>query len=384
MNVCLITTAQPVDYSRFFHREAATLAGSGYDVTVVGLPSATDPTPIPGVTLRPVNLPAGIRKQFALGVMAEAVRRTRPGVCHCFDPWALRIGLAIKRRNAGVKVVYDSTELFPAVYRDRPELPGPVRAAAAAAVRSLERRAVREADVIIETNATRAARFAKWGREPVLVHNYPPRPTGPPVATRDVSRVVYTGMVTRERGFPVLLEAFADVAGRVASAQLLVIGRFDPRSDVEARSADFVRTRALASRLCLQPWLPYEQMALELDRCGVGVILLQPGRENDRTGQPNKLFDFMAAGLAVLASDFPEIGPLIRQERCGVTVNPTDARAVSAALVRLLADPEATLAMGRRGRAAVEREYNWDVAAARLIAAYDEMLGTRTTGRQEG
>jgi len=380
MNVCLITTAQPVDYSRFLPREAATLAGDGFNVTLVGLPAGSNPRSVPGVTLCPVVLPAGMRKPVTLGPMADAVRQARPAVCHCFDPWALRIGLALKREDPGVKVVYDSTELFPAVFRDRTDLAWPVRAAATAAVRHLERRAAREADVIIETNATRAERFRRLGRTPVLVQNYPPRPTRPPAANRDVNRVVYTGMMTRERGFPVLLEAFSAVAGEKASARLLVIGRFDPRSDIETRTTHFIKEHGLADRVRFEPWLAYDRMAKELERCGVGVILLQPERENDRTGQPNKLFDFMAAGLAVLASDFPEIGPVVRREGCGMTVDPTDAGMVSSALVRLLTDPAEVAKMGRRGRAAVEREYNWDTAAARLIAAYREMLGHRPPG----
>ncbi|MFO7638103.1 MAG: glycosyltransferase family 4 protein [bacterium] len=384
MKTCLVTTAQPVDYSRFYHREAATLAAHGLAVTLVGLPAVGRPAAIPGVTLQPVVLPSGVRKTTRLQPVRELVEAGRPDVCHCFDPWALRVGLDIKRRRPAVKVIYDSTELFPAVYRDRADLSWPVRAFAGAVVRSVERRAAREADAIIETNATRAERFRRLGREPLLVRNYPPRPTRPLADRPPTGCIVWTGLVSYPRGFDVLLKAFAEVAPGFPVARLEVCGRFDPGTDIEHWAQEFLRARRLADRVEFSAWLPYSELLARLEGCDVGVILLQPGRENDYTGQPNKLFEFMAAGLALLASDFPEIGPVVSETGCGLAVDPTSPGAVADALRELLADPARAAGMGRLGRAAVEREHNWDAAAARLTELYDRLLdpaGTPGAGR---
>ncbi|MFO7676222.1 MAG: glycosyltransferase [bacterium] len=380
-STCLVTTSQPVDYSRFYHREAATLAAAGWAVTVVGLPAEGEVEPVPGVTVMPVVLPSGRRKLGALDAVAGAAGSVNASVYHCFDPWALRVGLDIRRDRPGARVVYDSTELFPAVYRDRSDLSWPVRLAARAAVRSIERRAARQADAIIETNATRARRFQRLGREPVLVRNYPPRPARPLPDRPRTGRIAWTGLISYQRGFDVLLRAFAATAAEFPSARLIAVGRFDPRSDIERWSREFLRGRGLADRVEFRDRLTYPELLAGLEGCDVGVILLQPGRLNDYTGQPNKLFEFMAAGLALVASDFPEIGPVVRKAGCGLAVDPTDTVAVGDALRALLSDPAGLDRMARQGRAAVEREHNWDTAAARLIEVYDRLAAGEPEGR---
>jgi glycosyltransferase involved in cell wall biosynthesis len=377
-STCLVTTSQPVNYSRFYHREAATLAAAGWAVTVVGLPVGGELEPVQGVEVRPVALPAGIRKLGALTALAGAARSVGADVYHCFDPWALRIGLDVKRSRPAVKVIYDSTELFPAVYRDRADIPWPARVAACAAVRAVERRAVRQADAIVETNSTRAERFRRLGREPVLVRNYPPRPSRPLPDRSRSSRIAWTGLISYQRGFDILLRAFAGVAAGFPSARLLVFGGFDPQSDIGDWSREFLRDRELTGQVEFSRWLPYPELLAALEGCDIGVILLQPARLNDYTGQPNKLFEFMGAGLALLASDFPEIGPVIRETGCGLAVDPTDLPAVTGALRTLLADPGQAGRMARQGRAAVEREHNWDTAAARLLEVYDRLSADGT------
>jgi glycosyltransferase involved in cell wall biosynthesis len=78
----------------------------------------------------------------------------------------------------------------------------------------------------------------------------------------------------------------------------------------------------------------------------------------------------MAAGLPVLASDFPLWRALIEEARCGLTVDPLDPRTIAAAIVTLLDDPEAAEAMGARGRRAVEATYNWSTERTKLLELY--------------
>ncbi|MEO0082727.1 MAG: glycosyltransferase family 4 protein [candidate division WOR-3 bacterium] len=365
-----MTSSHPVDYSRFFHREAVSLARAGYDVSLIGLESGSKQRPRKGVSVFAVPRLRGIAKSRTLALIRRLAEEQAAAVYHCLDPWTLELGLTIARRHPGTRIVYDSTELYPAVYAERDDLLAPVRWLLALRVKYLEREALRRADAIIETNATRARRFADQGREPVLVPNYPALDSVPEPATRRKPWLAYTGMVTRHRGFDKLLEAFAKVVAEFPDARLRVVGNFDPHSDIERWAKSFVAQTGIAGQVEFLGWLPYEQMFLTIRESSVGIILLQPGRTNDYTGQPNKLFEFMAMGIPVVASDFPEIAAVVRSAGCGWLVDPTNVNKIAHVLRAVLGSPERAQAAGRAGRQAVLERYNWAEAEKNLVGLY--------------
>ena len=94
---------------------------------------------------------------------------------------------------------------------------------------------------------------------------------------------------------------------------------------------------------------------------------------SDRYSLPNKLFHYMAAGIPVVASAFPQVRAIVEGARCGVTVDMTAPAAIATAIRRVLRDPAEAAAMGARGRAAVEDRYNWEASAAVLQAVYEDL-----------
>jgi glycosyltransferase involved in cell wall biosynthesis len=84
----------------------------------------------------------------------------------------------------------------------------------------------------------------------------------------------------------------------------------------------------------------------------------------------------MAAGLPVVASDFPVWRGIVTQAGCGILVDPLDVAAIAAAIEELLRDPQRAEEMGRRGRAAVEARYSWSSEAAKLDALYQRFRTT--------
>ena len=94
------------------------------------------------------------------------------------------------------------------------------------------------------------------------------------------------------------------------------------------------------------------------------------------SAQPNKMFEYMAAGLPVVASDFPLWRKIIQSAECGLLADPLNPAAIAEALVWLLCHPARAAQMGRNGRRAVAENYNWEREAKSLIATYAELQPT--------
>jgi glycosyltransferase involved in cell wall biosynthesis len=104
-----------------------------------------------------------------------------------------------------------------------------------------------------------------------------------------------------------------------------------------------------------------------------GLVVLHPVI-NYIDALPVKMFEYMAAGLPVIASDFPLWRQIIEGAQCGLLVDPMCPEAIADAMRWILVHPIEAEAMGRRGRKAVEEKYNWNHEADKLIDLYKKLL----------
>jgi glycosyltransferase involved in cell wall biosynthesis len=101
----------------------------------------------------------------------------------------------------------------------------------------------------------------------------------------------------------------------------------------------------------------------------VGLVILHP-EQNYVESFPTKLFEYMAAGLPAIVSDFPFFRELVEPVGCVVFVDPLDSAQLAGAIDELLADETRAEKMGRRGSAAVRDHLNWEQQAPKLVALY--------------
>jgi glycosyltransferase involved in cell wall biosynthesis len=101
-----------------------------------------------------------------------------------------------------------------------------------------------------------------------------------------------------------------------------------------------------------------------------GLVTLHP-EPNYLDALPVKMFEYMAAGIPVIASAIPLWRDIVEGNRCGVCVDPMDPAAIAAAIDALVLDPAAARAMGENGRRAIVGTYNWQREAAKLLAFYE-------------
>lgn len=86
------------------------------------------------------------------------------------------------------------------------------------------------------------------------------------------------------------------------------------------------------------------------------------------------MFEYMSAGIAVIASDFPLWREIIEGNDCGLCVNPLDPQAIAAAIDTLAQDPERARKMGQNGQCAMQKHYNWGIEERKLLQLYRTIL----------
>lgn len=374
--VCLITSSHSVNYSRFWDREAHSLSRAGYDVTLIGLGNEFKIEQIDNIKTISLLEQKKWHKVTLIKKLAQLAFREQADVYHCLDPWCLAIGFWLKRRHPKAHIIYESSEWFPQTYLDRTDIPFLLRLLCWLLITQFEYTATRRASAIIETNKTRAFRFIRRSRTPFQVPNYPPiEIIGAPLRNRNPS-FVYTGLVCRPRGFDKLLKALALVAKKgFPKVKLIVRGEFDPREDIEKWTRSFITRNKLDNNVVFVPRTTSYPEVFELIKpCLAGMILFQPNRGNDWTNQPNKLFEFMGCGLAVIASNFPEIAPVVSETKCGWLVDPTHPEVISEIMISVLEKPKDSIERGLAGRKAVEEKYNWTTAEKSLLRLYRRLF----------
>jgi glycosyltransferase involved in cell wall biosynthesis len=109
-----------------------------------------------------------------------------------------------------------------------------------------------------------------------------------------------------------------------------------------------------------------------LSKAVAGLVVLKP-LQSFQEALPVKMFEYMAAGLPVIASDFPLWRTIIDGEKCGILVDPLDPQALASTMSWILEHPAEAAEMGKRGRAAVRERYNWESEARALLGFYDAL-----------
>lgn len=116
----------------------------------------------------------------------------------------------------------------------------------------------------------------------------------------------------------------------------------------------------------LVPGMSFEHMQTEMSKCHAGLISY--GRDLGIDSLPNRLFEYMAAGIPVLAPDYAiEISKIVEKENCGVLTNTENPRALADAIRTLVNDQNTAISMGQNGREAFKVRHNWDAEFQKLV-----------------
>lgn len=345
-------------------------AGSTIDVLTLG-PPAPDPLLEPGIRLHVLPRPPGGGPRFFAQIhrlFRTAAKAIPARVYHASDLYTLPALASAAHRHRG-RLVYDARELYPYVASTAG------RPWTTSLWRFVEGRFVGRADVVFTVSESIAAHLSRaYGiPKPTVLYNAPPFQHVTPSdylrmrtgVESGTALILHQGQMRPDRGCLRLVEAMPKVRG----AALVFLG--------EGPLQPLLRERAVAlglqDRVHFVDAVPPDDLLPVTAGADVGVTLLEDTCLNHRFALPNKLFEYLMAGLPVLASDLPEVRRVVTGYDVGLTVDPADREALAQALQAMVDDTDAREKWSRNIPQVLET-FGWERTSMDFFHQYRALL----------
>jgi len=368
-------------------REASALAAGGWRVLVIGTQrhggALPDREQIGGWELRRVRYGpygAGLRRPWRwlrhllqAAQIIRALRQVRARAHHAHDlPALLVVWIARTAQRSRPRLVYDAHELYLFMSPRDSTWANRWHALTRPLFMRIEGALARRADRVITVSEPQARLLARWYRlpRPVVIANAVDPVRGEqqtaPLAPLTGCMLVHTGEITeRGRALNEIIHALALLPGAIT---LTFLGTGADQARLEALAG----TLGLNGRVRFMPPVAPDAVAPMIQQAAAALVLLRADSLSIGVAVPNKLFEAIAAGLPVVASDTPSLRRIVRRHDLGPVCDPRDPAAIAGA-IRAVLDPAAQARYRANVRRA-QRALAWACEANKLRAVYSEML----------
>lgn len=368
-NVCILTSAHSAFDTRIFHKQAKTLAKTGYGVTLIAQHDKDEI--VDGVRI--ISLPKPHNRLQRMIKLTFQILRTslkeKANVYHFHDPELIPIGLFLKLFT-NAKIIYDVHEDYPATIRKRKWLPFFMRNIAADVFNLFEKICFYLFDAVIPATKSISKRFK--GHKVVILHNYPilhyTTDKVNPKSYHKENTIIYAGAIRETYGISKIVKSLEYIDENL-QVKLKLLGKFID-SNFEAKITSM---EVFSKKVDFIGFVPHKEVYSHLSTADIGLVLFHP-LPNYIEAMPNKLFEYMSAGLPVIASNFPLWKEIVEGNNCGLTVNPLNLKEIVNTIEYLLKRPELMEEMGKNSRKVVLEKYNWEQESKKLLNLYANIL----------
>lgn len=367
MNVVHLTSVHSRFDTRIYYKQCLSLEKAGYSVSLIVADGKGEEVK-DNINIYDVGVPQGrlnrifkiSKKIFNKAVLLNA------DVYHLHDPEL--IPSALKLRKLGKIVIFDSHEDVSLQMRAKPYLNAPLRYLVGEAYGLYERYACKKISAVITATPFIRDKFIKINPNTIDVNNFPIINELKSEANWESKEkcICYIGGIGTIRGIEEIILAL----GYQKSSTRLKLGGLFNNKEIEERVKKF------------EGWSLVDELGY-LDRFGVkdvleqsiaGLVVLHPVI-NYVDALPVKMFEYMSAGIPVIASNFPLWEEIIEKNNCGVCVDPLDPYAIADAIDFFRNAPDKAKQMGKNGRKTIENTYNWSIEEKKLLELYTKLNG---------
>jgi len=295
----------------------------------------------------------------------------KPNLIHCHDFDTLLCGLLWGKLHH-IPIIYDAHEYYADLVK--PRLSGLSGKLLYQIIRTIEKFAAHICNAVVTVDDTLSRFYSHFNKNIVVIGHYPRKylaETYNPIFNRSELILLYSGRISVDRGALIYIELLRYLIGINIPTRLLFAGVFTP-----AIEEQFVNQQAkdVENSIDYLGWIPYQQIQDIYRSADIGLCILQP-QPRYIAAVPIKLFEYMASGLPVIASNFPAISSIIDEANCGIAVDPLSQPTYIAEIIKSWwITPSFPRSIGENGRQAVLTKYNWETQSGRLSMLYHLLL----------
>lgn len=365
--VAHLTSVHPRHDTRIYYKMCKSVLTHGFRVVLVVADGNGDAKEA-GLSIHDVGESTGriYRMWVATRSMYQTALSLNADLYHLHDPELMPTGLKLKRR--GKRVVFDAHEDLPKQILAKPYLDNVTRRILASFLSCYEAYACKYFDGVIAATPFIKDKFSLINRNTVDICNFP---TLSELCDSGDGRqkqraVCYVGGLSQARGITEIITAVSQCRENI---QLNLCGQFESSAyEQEVRSlSGWSHVNALGH-------VGRAEVRAIMGRSIAGLVTLHP-LVNYLDALPVKMFEYMSAGIPVIASDFPLWREIVAGNDCGLLVNPLEPTEIAKAIDELAGNLDEARRMGQNGRKAVEERYNWGIEERKLLALYENILG---------
>lgn len=376
MKIVHVGYAHRPDDIRIFQKECTSLAKYGHQVIYVTSDMKKDSVNISDsvVEVITVKLQKTNRKLPFLLYCEDLKKILTPldaDVYHFHEVVLLSVLLYMRRQ--GKHVIYDMHEdsprdMYPSMCKRRGKLLGNLLTKI---IEIYENYCIKKADYVVTATPHIEQRCKKLTTSVSCIANFPiihnKKINERPFNERD--RIVcYTGGISETNGIFNIIDAMQQVNGSLYLAGVL-------SKEIKNRLMKYDSW----GKVCELGYINRDKIQKILQKSMVGLVVYLPAG-NTVEALPNKLFEYMEAGLPVIASDFPLWKRIVKENQCGICVNPDKPDEIADAINRIFENPKLAEEMGRNGKNAIREKYNWQTEEKRLLRVY-AYISRKSVGR---
>jgi glycosyltransferase involved in cell wall biosynthesis len=281
-------------------------------------------------------------------------------IYHFHDPELIPVGLLLRQKRK--KVIYDVHEDVPQDIKDKPWIYPVLRKSLSFAFELFENLSVKSFSFIVAATPAIKKRLTQFNANIIDVNNYPFLDEFSANWNHKNREICYIGGLSELRGIKEMIQAMKFVHGKLNLA-----GRFQTQ-----RLEQQVHELSEWQKVNWFGFVDREKMAEIVSVSCAGLVIYHP-IANHIQAQPNKIFEYMSAGIPVIASNFPLWKEIVEGHRCGICVDPMNPENVGNAINYLLTHEVEAKQMGKNGRRAVEQKFNWEKEEKKLIKVYEQL-----------
>lgn len=369
MKICHMTVAHHATDGRIFERECRSLRKFGYEIFIIA-PNFLDHE-VEGIKIVGVKVPSTPLKRLFLGArkIYKKALEIDADVYHFHDIELFYYGIKLKQN--GKKVIFDSHEDWLEYVKEIGWIPKYIRERVFKLLVKVYSKYLSYFDAVITVTPHIVESLKRFSNKVYMVTNYPSKG----ILNVNVSRedyftrnaVCYAGTIYKQSNQCNIVKAVNEL-----DIRYLLVGGVNDSLRVELENLN------VNSKMEYHPRMPSNKLKEIYSQSCVGLVIYDyspnDGYQQGSLGV-NKIFEYMAAGLPIICTDFKVwTRCIIEKYNCGITVKPGDYQGLKNALKFLMTHKDLAYQMGQNGQMAFKKEFNWEEEEKILLDIYKNIM----------